>query len=262
MAASMRERALVTGASVGIGRAFAEELALRGRDLVLVARDAARLEQAAHDLSRRHSVAVEVLVADLLTDEGVAAVAARLASLPAIDLLVNNAGRGSHGEFAAVPPSEHLELLRLNVAALVELTHAALRPMLERRHGAVLNVSSVAAFQPVPREAVYSATKAFVLQFTEALYEELRGTGVTVSALCPGLTHSEFQLRSGTEPTRLPSFMWQEASAVARAGLDALEAGRALVVPGLHNKVLGHLSNVTPRSLARAASGAVVRRLA
>jgi short-subunit dehydrogenase len=262
MATSTRARALVTGASVGIGRAFAIELARRGHDLVLVARNAAQLSDLASDLSGRHSIDAEVLPADLLSPDGVAAVAARLVGETPIEVLVNNAGRGAHEAFATAALEDHLQQIDLNVRALVQLTHAALGPMTERGSGAVLNVASVAGFQPVPLESVYAATKAFVLTFTEGLHEELRGSGIKVSCLCPGFTRSEFQQRAGIDAAqKLPDFLWQTADEVAKAGLDALFAGKALCVPGTHNKVLGGLTHFAPRSVVRASSGLMLRRM-
>lgn len=263
MTPSNRPRALVTGASVGIGRAFAEELARRGNDLVLVARNAAQLEELGKVLEQRHAVSVEVLPADLMSADGVARVTWRLleTSPDQVDTLINNAGRGAHAPFAAGPLTDHLAQIDLNVRTLVELSYAALSAMAARGSGSLLNVASTAAFQPVPNEAVYAATKAFVLSFTEAVHSELKGTGVKVTALCPGFTHSEFQQRAGINSGVMPRFMWQEASVVAVAGLDALEAGKAICVPGVHNKVLAGVTRVTPRSVVRTSSGRVMRRL-
>lgn len=262
MPTSSRPVALVTGASVGIGRAFAEELARRGHDLVLVARNQDQLDEAAEQLRRRHSVTVEVLAADLTISSDLAEVAARLASEGdrGVDVLVNNAGRGSHGPFASCDLEDQLGQIDLNVRALVHLTHAALSVMVGRGSGRILNVASVAGFQPVPNESVYAATKAFVLSFSEGLSEELRGTGVTLTALCPGFTRSEFQERAGIDARSLPAVLWQDAPEVAVAGLDALMAGRAVCVPGPVNKVLGGLTRLAPRSVVRASSGALVRR--
>lgn len=262
MASRTRPTALVTGASVGIGRAFAEELARRGNDLVVVARNVSQLDDLASSLRSRHSVEVEVLPADLTLTADVAEVAARLvASDRPVSVLVNNAGRGSHGPFAEAALDDQTGQIDLNVRSLVELTHAALSVMVPRGSGAILNVASVAAFQPVPKESVYAATKAFVLSFTEGVHEELRGSGVKICALCPGFTRTEFQERASIDTSALPSFAWQEADTVARAGLSALEAGRAVCVPGGVNKVLGGVTRVTPRSVVRRMSGATMRRV-
>lgn len=261
MATSNRPLALVTGASVGIGKAFAEELARRGNDLVLVARNQAQLTELKDNLERRHSIQASVQVADLTIAADVADVAGRITDVDnPVDLLVNNAGRGSHGPFAEAEIDDQLGQIDLNIWALVRLTHAALSAMVPRGSGRVLNVASIAGFQPVPMESVYAATKAFVVTFTEGLYEELRGTGVTVSALCPGFTRSEFQARAGIDSRSLPSFVWQETDEVAVAGLNALEAGKAVCVPGGVNKVLGGVTRVVPRRVVRSTSGAMVRR--
>lgn len=262
MATFTRPVALVTGASVGIGKAFAEELARRGHDLVLVARSADQLEALAANLRKQHSLEVEVLAADLCVRDDLDRVAARLTDEHRpIDLLVNNAGRGANEPFASSPLADHLAQIDLNITALVTLSSAALGPMVARDSGGLLNVASIAAFQPVVNEAVYAATKSFVLSLTEAIHAELHGTGVKVTALCPGMTRSEFQQRAGIETSSLPSFVWQEADEVAAAGLNALEAGRAVCVPGLLNKALGVGNKVTPRPVVRRISALVGNRL-
>lgn len=255
-------RALVTGASIGIGKAFATELGRRGHDLVLVARSTAKLEELASELSARHGIEAEVITCDLESADGPGLVARRLSSNDEpIDVLVNNAGRGVYGRFDERPLESQLGQVDLNVRALVALTHAAVGAMVARGSGRILNVASTAGFQPVPAEAVYGATKAFVLSFSEALHEEVRGLGVVVSAVCPGFTRSEFQQRAGIDRSTVPGFLWQEAAEVARAALDALERGQAVCVPGVHNKVLHSLVRLAPRSLVRAGSGFVGRRI-
>ncbi len=247
--------ALVTGASSGIGEAFARLLAGAGVPTVVVARRRDRLEALARALP-----GVEVLVADLTTEDGIAAVEDRLAS--GVDLLVNNAGFGTSGRFAEIDPARITAEVTLNVVALTRLTRAALPGMLARGRGWVLNVSSVVSFQAAPNLATYAATKAFVTSLTEALHEELRGTGVRATALCPGLTRTEFQQVSGgaglTE--RLPGFAWMTAEQVARAGLADAAAGRALSVPGVHNKATVVASGLLPRAVTRRVAGAVTRR--
>ncbi len=185
-----RRSALVTGASAGIGAAFAEALAREQYDLVLVARRADRLEELAKRLRDARGVAIEVLAADLTDGAGLARVVARVEEGPP-DLLVNNAGHGSFGNFAELDIDREVGEIQLNVVALVRLTRAALPGMIRRGHGAIINVSSMAGFQPMPFNATYGATKAFVNSFTEALHEELRGTGVRVQALCPGFTRTD-----------------------------------------------------------------------
>lgn len=246
--------ALVTGASSGIGAAVARELAARGADLVLVARRADRLERLAGELTARHGVAVEVLAADLTDPEQLAQVEKRAAA--GVELLVNNAGIGSAGRFASLPlPREDTEV-RLNVLAVVRLTSAALPAMLARGHGGVLNVSSVAGFQPLPGGATYSASKAFVTTFSEAVAAEVGRRGVHVTALCPGFTHTEFHAGPVGVP-RLPGWLWLSAEQVARAGVDGVEAGRQVVVPGAVWKLAALLGRQLPRPVIRAVTGRV-----
>jgi short-subunit dehydrogenase len=251
--------ALVTGASAGIGEAFARELGARGHDLVLVARRGERLEAEAARLTAAHGVAVEPLSADLGTPGGVAAVVARLtdASRP-VDLLVNNAGVGSSGNFWELPVEGETAVIDLNVAALVQLTHAALGPMVARDAGGVINVSSLGAYQPVPRSATYGATKAFVSAFTNAVREELRGTNVKLMVVAPGFTHTEFQENS-MDARGLPSFVWQSADTVATTAMRAFDRGRAVCITGAVNVVAAAASSVMPAGVMRRVSGAVTR---
>jgi short-subunit dehydrogenase len=255
-------RALVTGASSGIGEAFARLLAADGVDLVLVARRVGRLEALAASL-RSPVCRVDVLPADLTRADDVERVAARLADSEApVDLLVNNAGFGTFGRFWELPLDGELAEIGTNVTALVHLTHAALGRMVPEGRGAVLNVSSVAGNQPGPGDAVYAATKAFVTTFTEGIAEELRGTGVTATALCPGLTTTEFHDVAGAPQARHrgPAMLWMTAEAVARDGLEAAAKGRVVQVSGLGNRVLAGLSAVAPRGVKRRAAGAVLSR--
>lgn len=254
-----RQRALVTGASAGIGEAFARALAARHHDLLLVARRRDRLEALAKELAERHRVSASVEAVDLAEEAGLAALAAAIAADPP-DLLVNNAGFGSFGRFAELDPERELEEVRLNVLALVRLTRAALPGMLGRGSGAVINVSSLAGEVPGPFTATYAATKAFVTSFSESLHEELRGTGVVVQALLPGFTRTEFQEVAGVDPGRVPSLAWMSAERVARASLAALERGDALCIPGAGNRLLGGLSALAPRSVARRVLGTIQRR--
>ncbi|MGH9299430.1 MAG: SDR family NAD(P)-dependent oxidoreductase [Acidimicrobiales bacterium] len=255
-----RPVALVTGASTGIGKAFAEELARRGNDLVLVARATAQLEEVARAVEQRHSVRTEVLTADLTLQGDVELVSARISSGNAVDIVINNAGRGNQGLFAESVLDDAFEQIDLNVRALVALSHAAVSAMVPRGAGSLLNVASIAAFQPLVKEAIYAASKAFVLTFTEALHEEVSRSGVKVTALCPGFTRSEFQARAGIDGHSLPRYAWQEADEVAVAGLDGLESNKAVVVPGTVNKLLGALTHVAPRSVVRSVSGGISSR--
>ncbi|HEX5614916.1 MAG TPA: SDR family oxidoreductase [Acidimicrobiia bacterium] len=254
-----RPTALVTGASAGIGAEFARLLA-PDHDLVLVARDAARLEALAKELADAHGTASEVLAADLGDDTQLASVEARIAdaSRP-VDIVVNNAGFGTVGEFAELPVEREDAMVRLNVLALTRLSHAAARTMTARGTGGILNVASLGAFAPVPRMAVYGATKAFISSFTQALHEELLGTGVRVSCLCPGFTRTEFQARAGVTGGG-PAMLWASARDVAQAGLAGLAGNKALVVPGALNATGATLTKLTPAVLARKISGQIMRR--
>ena len=250
-------RALVTGASSGIGEAISEQLGAAGIPQVVVARRTERL----HDLAARLP-GVEVLAADLTTPEGLAAVEARIAAEhEPVDLVVNNAGFGTSGSFHELDRDRLEGEIRLNVAALTRLSHAALATMVPRGRGYLLNVSSVASFQPAPRLAVYAATKAFVTSLSESLHEEVRGTGVKVTALCPGLTRTEFQSVSNSESyaDTYPEFAWLEADKVARAALADMARGKALSVPGVLYRGLSVATGVTPRGLTRRLSGLVQR---
>jgi hypothetical protein len=224
---------------------------------VIVARRTDRLEELAGRFA-----GVEVLGADLTTPEGVLAVEERIQSEDdPIDLVVNNAGFGSSGNFYELDPDRLDDEVRLNVGALTRLSHAALAVMVPRRGGYLLNVSSVASFQPAPHLAVYAATKAYVTSLTESLHAEVRAAGVKVTALCPGLTRTEFQEVSNTESyqSTYPEFAWLDATDVARAGLDDVAKGKALSVPGVLYKGMAVASGVLPRSLLRGLSSMVQR---
>jgi short-subunit dehydrogenase len=252
-----RPVALVTGASAGIGEEFARQLAARGHDLVLVARDRARLEALAKELSDAHGANAEVLPADLTNGEQLAVVEERARS---VDMLINNAGYGTFGNFHELDLSVETRQVHLNVLALMRLTHAAAGGMAARGRGAILNVSSLAGFQPGPMNATYSATKAFIISFTEAVHEEMKGTGVSVSVLCPGFTHTAFQERANAPASGVPGFMWQNAPEVAQAGLDGVAKNKAIIIPGQLNKVLGTFSNMTPHAVTRRMGAAVLKR--
>jgi uncharacterized protein len=252
------QSALVTGASSGIGERLARRLAADGCDLVILARRTGRLEALAAELSGAHQVRVEVLTADLTSPAGLAAARARLSDPGRpIELLVNNAGFGSSGSFADLPVGRAEDQVRLNVTAVVRLTHAALPDMLGRGHGGILNVSSVAGFVPSPGAAAYGATKAFVTSFSESLAAEVKGRGVHVTALCPGFTRTDGPGRSGAGPAA--ALAWLDADQVARAGLEAVAAGRVLSVPGAQYKSAVSLTRVVPRAVVRSAAAAVRR---
>lgn len=245
--------ALVTGASSGIGWEYAKELAKRGSDLVVVARRTERLEQLAAEI---RNVKVEVLSADLCSEEGVAAVERRLADSP-VELLVNNAGAdGGGGSFTSRPPAQEAGMVRLNVLALVRLTRAVVEPMVAAGRGGILNVSSLAGDQPLRGFVTYAATKAFVTSFTEGLAAELRGTGVHVTVLKPGYVYTEMNPH-GPEPQSLAGRFWLTPDAVAKASLDAVERGRLHSVPGLHYRAASGLVNALPNQLVRVLSSRV-----
>jgi short-subunit dehydrogenase len=253
--------ALVTGATAGIGREFARALAARGHDVVLVARDGARLETVATEVRDRCGVDAQVLAADLLSDDGLRAVEARLHDGDApVDLLVNNAGMGTYGAFASLDVRGEVREIELNVLALVRLTHAALGGMVARGRGAVLNISSLGAYQPGPWNATYCATKAFVNSFSHAVHEEVRRQGVHVMVVCPGYTHTEFHDRAGLGPSQMPEFVWQSPEEVVAAALRDLDRRRALSIPGALNKTLGALSSSVPAGVTRWFAGVVIRR--
>lgn len=249
--------ALVTGASSGIGEAMVHLLGKAGIAQVVVARRVDRLK----DLAGRYP-GVEVLAADLTKAKGVDAVVRRITDVDRpVDLVVNNAGFGTSGDFHTLDPDRLDDEIALNVAALTRISRAALGMMVPRGRGYLLNVSSVAGFQPAPKLAVYAATKAYVTSLTESLHEEVRGTGVHVTALCPGLTRTEFQGVSNTDSyaTQYPSFAWMSATEVAETGLRDVAKGRALSIPGTLYKGMVAASGVTPRGLARRLAGLVQR---
>jgi short-subunit dehydrogenase len=238
---------LVTGATAGIGLEFARQLAARGDDLVLVARDTARLEQVATDIRAQHGVDVEVLTADLADTEQLARVEARLAdrSLP-VDLLVNNAGFGLKRRFLDNPIEDEVAMLDVLVTAVVRLTHAALGGMVERGRGGIINVSSVAAFLP---RGSYSAAKAYVNSFSEWAHLEYRDRNIKVMALCPGFTKTEFHQRM--EVKRGSGFMWLEADFLVRKALEDFEKGRAYSIPGAQYKTIIALTRAIPNRALR-----------
>jgi len=256
--------ALVTGASSGIGEEFARQLAVRGHDVVLVARRKERLNSLAGTLSTLHAVMVEVVPADLTTQRGVAIVEKRIGAGD-VDLLVNNAGVGSVGEFAQLPLEREVEQVDLNVRALLELTHAALRSMIPHRRGTIINVASMAGFQPVPYNTTYAATKAFVLHFSEALHEEAKAHHITVTCLCPGPVRTEFQQVAGIDSNRMGGrallhYMAREnVHDVVKAALEAAEAGRAIAIPGRVNAAIVETAQVVPRRVVRKLAGASFR---
>ena len=254
-------RALVTGASSGIGEAFAMILAREGYDLTLVARRQERLEALCERIGKRHVAAVDILPADLTQEADLRRVEERLREDPQLELLVNNAGRGTVGGFTSIDPERHDSEIRLNVLALTRLAHAALPGMLARGHGGLINVSSVAGFAPGPWSTTYAATKAYVNSLTEALHDEVRGTGVRVQALCPGFTRTEFGENAGIEADALPEWFWMSAEQVAEASYTALLAGKLICVPGRANRASAWLLRLSPRRISSRLIGLMGRRL-
>ena len=244
---------VITGASAGLGEEFVRQLSAKGERLVLVARRKDRLEALAKELGNARVVAMDLgkpdsakrLMADLA------------ANGETVATLINNAGFGAFGKFAKADPARLREMIDLNCGALVDLAHAVLPGMIERKQGRILNVASTAAFQPGPGMAVYFATKAFVLSFSEALHEEVKRHGVIVSALCPGPTATEFGQVAGFRPSSPSNKLAADSPSVVRAGLECLDAARAIVVPGLLNKATAQAHRFFPRSWVRRIAGSI-----
>lgn len=249
-------RAVVTGATAGIGAAFARRLAADGYHLVLVARDEARLTAFAAELTGRYGQPVDVLAADLATEEGVTAVSERIAGAPGdtpVELLVNNAGISLNRPFVRSAPADEERLLRLNVHAVMRLTHAVLPRMLEHGRGAVINVSSVAGFGPVMPGSTYSASKAWVTNFSESVALSVRPYGVRVMALCPGYTRTEFHQRAGIDIANMPGWAWLRAEDVVDEALRDLHKGKFVSVPDWKYKAAVFALRHAPAPLLRRA---------
>ncbi|MEW2523418.1 SDR family oxidoreductase [Streptomyces sp. NPDC047071] len=239
--------ALITGATSGIGAAFARRLATDGHNLVLVARDTKRLREQATELHDRHGNEVEVLTADLSTDDGIAAVEQRLANRrDPVDLLVNNAGFANKGRYLEVPMADELTMLKVHCEAVLRLTSAAVEVMRERGRGGVVNVASVAAF--VPR-GTYGASKAWIAQFTQGAARDLAGSGVRLMALCPGFVRTEFHERAGMGTDNIPKWLWLDVDKLVATALTDLARGKSLSVPDPRYKAMMGVVKVTPRAL-------------
>lgn len=245
----MRPVGLITGATAGIGKVFAERLAARGYDLIVIARDVRRLEALAAELTGRHGVSAEALAADLASDAEIERVATRIADGPPLAILVNNAGFGVKGDLAVTDPAAQAAMLHVHALAPLRLCRAALPAMLGRRSGAIVNVSSVASFIYTPGNANYSATKAYLTAFSEGLDGEVRGAGVRVQALCPGFTRTEFHDRMGlTAAERKRRPLWLSAEFVVDTSLRTLERGGPVVcIPDWRYRVLVFLIRHVPR---------------
>jgi short-subunit dehydrogenase len=245
--------ALVTGASQGIGAEIARDLARRGHRVVLVARSTDKLRELADEIAANGGRA-DVLAADLSDRSARAVLPARLIRLGVtVDILVNNAGFSTMGPVKDADPETEMQLVEVDVVTVVDLCTRFLPGMVERRRGAILNVASTAAFQPLPAQAAYGAAKAFVLSYTQSLVGELKGSGVTATCLCPGPVHTGFGERAGFTKEQaeksLPPVMWVDAADVARAAVEGLDKGRMVVIPGTANRVAAALAQVTPRTL-------------
>jgi len=249
---------LITGASSGIGEAFARRLAARGHNLLLVARSEEKLAALCNELGRSASIRAQFVAIDLSAPEACAHLfgEAQKRDLE-IDFLINNAGFGSMGDFATLDLERELNIIDLNLGALVELSHRFLRPMRERKRGAIINVASTAGFQPVPFMATYAATKAFVLSFSEALWEENRPHGIQVMALCPGVTDTNFFEASRMD--RPPARVSQTPEQVVDTALRALKRGKGSVISGWTNLLMTESERVLPRSVVLRTIGAVMR---
>lgn len=248
----MTKTALVTGASSGIGWELAKLFADTNHSLILVARNEPKLDSLRQQLIDQHQVHVDVIQADLAQIDAAKKLLQELDSRQLIvDVLVNNAGFGELGKFQDIDVERQLNMVRLNVVTLMHLTHLVLPEMLKRKSGGILNVASTAAFQPGPNMAVYYATKAFVLSFSEALHEELLGTGIHVSCLAPGPTETGFAADSGMEGSQLFKSNVMDAGVVARAGFEGLNNNDAIVIPGLKNKLGAFLTRLVPRFAVR-----------
>ena len=252
-----KETVLITGASSGIGLELAKCFAAEGSDLVLTARNRDALQSLADELRRTHKIEASVLPADLSLPETPERIFKELQGRGiVVDILVNNAGFGAWGRFAGLPLQRQLEILQVNITALVHLTGLFLPGMLQRRRGGILNVASVAGFVPGPGMAIYYATKAFVLSFTEALAEELVGANVTVSALCPGPTITNFgKAAQMDKEVRKIRMGLMTAESVAAYGIRAFQKKKVVAVPGLQNRLIIILSRCLPRSMVRKMAG-------
>jgi short-subunit dehydrogenase len=248
-----KQTALITGASAGLGREYARLFAKDGHDLVLVARRRERLDELASELAAAHKTTCMVVTADLTAAGAGQQIADQVrAAGRQVDFLVNNAGFGKRGAFAQSDRRSQLEMIDVNVRALVELTHLFLPGMLERKQGRILNIASIAGFVPGPFMATYYASKAFVISFTEALASELHGTGVTATASCPGPTATEFAEVAGSAGSNLFRRHLADAAPVARHGYRAMLAGTVVAIPGLQNKLSAQSIRIAPRAAVRA----------
>jgi uncharacterized protein len=260
---SPKATALVTGASAGIGEAIARELAGRGHGVTLVARREERLRTLADELSEQFGVRAEALAADLGDESARGDLSRRISDLGLdVEILVNNAGFGGGEDFAQTDRDRLVSMVELNCVALLDLQANYLPQMVERGRGAIINIASTAAFQPLPGAATYAATKAFVLSLSEAVHEELKGTGVTLTAICPGPVKTEFPEAAGLKGAedRVPGVLWMSAESVAKQAVDAADDGKRAITPGLLNRAGALTGQHAPRMLALPIAKRVWRR--
>lgn len=263
MLISMKRLAVITGASSGIGAAFAAALAQRKYDLILIARREDRLKESAASLERAHKIKAEPLAADLTADQDIERVAERIVSAANLELLINNAGFGSRGKFFETDLASQDQMHRLHILATLRLTHAALKGMVARARGGIINVSSVAGFWQAPGNVSYCATKSWMNSFTEGLALELAAVNspVKVQALCPGYTRTEFQSTAGLSTDHIGESMWITAEDVVAESLRGLDRGKTIVIPGWRYKAATLLLKYAPRGILRGAATRQQRRL-
>lgn len=252
--------ALITGASSGLGEEFARQLARENYDLVLTARREDRLKAVAAEALRIGSSKVEVIACDLGAPDAAVNLYQQVTERGLeIECLINNAGFGTHGIFHKLPLDREVEEINLNITSVVALARLFIEGMVARRRGTIINVASTAAFQPVPYMATYAATKAFVLNFSEAVAHEVRDSGVTVMALCPGPTRTEFQGTAGVENSSFPSFAYMDAKTVVAQALASAKRGKAVRINGLFNQVMAQSNRISPRSVVARIAGAMFK---
>lgn len=250
MTPSSSSLAIITGATAGIGREFAEQLARRGHPLLLMSRDGERLRGVAGELARTHGVKVETFAADLAVELGIAHAAEKLAGLAEVGVLVNNAGFGTKNALHRTDVESQERMVRLHALAPMRLAHTVLPGMVSRRSGWIINVSSIAAFMYGPGNVNYNATKAYITRFTQALATELVGTGVVVQSLCPGFTRTEFHARGQMDMRHVPGWLWLSADRVVRESIAAADRGRpVIVIPGLRFRLVKLLVQLVPSGL-------------
>ncbi len=246
------QTALITGASSGIGKALAHELASRGCNLILTARNVPRLQEVAQEIEKKYTVQVTIISCDLLKPHAAASLYKEISAKQlSVDILINNAGFGLYGAFAQSQIEHDIEMIQVNITALTELTSLVLPSMKKQGHGRIMQVASTAAFQSGPYMAVYFATKAYVLSFAEALSSELAGTGISVTALCPGPTETGFESRAASSGIPIFKSSVMSPALVAKKGVDALLSGKSIIVPGTKNSLLIFLNRLVPRWLVR-----------